>query len=73
MSDEIILWLDGALPFFGAGMDTDVKGWTLASILDDAQFDLLSREAERELQPFVREDGTITFSAPAHILSAYKA
>jgi SAM-dependent methyltransferase len=53
-------------------MYTDVKGWTLADVLDDDQFDLLREEAEQELQPFVGQDGTITFSAPAHIVTAYK-
>jgi ubiquinone/menaquinone biosynthesis C-methylase UbiE len=75
LADIRINTLDGTarFPSLESWMYTDVKGWTLASILDDAQFDLLSREARRELQPFVGEDGTVTFSAPAHIISAYKA
>jgi SAM-dependent methyltransferase len=52
---------------------TDIKGWTLADVLDDAQFDLLLREAERVLRPFVTADGTVEFSAPAHIVTATKA
>lgn len=59
-------------PSLKSWMYTDVKGWTLASILDDEQFDVLQKEAERELQPFVGDDGTVTFHAPAHILTAYK-
>ncbi len=54
-------------------MYTDVKGWTLAKLLDDAQFDLLQREAAKILQPFVNGDGTVAFSAPAHIITGHKA
>lgn len=60
-------------PSVQSWMYTDVKGWTLADLLDDDQFDLLRREAERELRPFVDEDGAVSFSAPAHIVTAIKA
>lgn len=60
-------------PSLESWMYTDVKGWTLANVLDDAQFDLLSREAERELQPFVSEDGSVSFRAPAHIISGVRS
>lgn len=52
---------------------TDIKGWTLADALDDAQFELLLEEAERVLRPFVTADGTVAFSAPAHIVTANNA
>jgi hypothetical protein len=32
---------------------TDINGWVLADMLDDAQVELLLREAEHELQPFL--------------------
>jgi ubiquinone/menaquinone biosynthesis C-methylase UbiE len=51
---------------------TDVKGWTLADLLDEAQFERLLKEAERALQPYVTADGTIAFEAPAHIVTARK-
>jgi SAM-dependent methyltransferase len=51
---------------------TEVKGWVLADMLDDAQFELLLREAEKALSPFVIADGTVAFDAPAHIISAVK-
>lgn len=60
-------------PSLDSWMYTDVKGWTLASVLDDSQFELLRREGQRELQRFVGQDGTVTFSAPAHIVMANKA
>jgi ubiquinone/menaquinone biosynthesis C-methylase UbiE len=52
---------------------TDVKGWTLADMIDDAQFARLLEEAEKVLRPFVAPDGTIAFEAPAHIVTATKA
>ena len=60
-------------PSLDSWMYTDVKGWTLASILDDAQFNLLRKEAGRELQQFVGSDGRVAFPAPAHIVTAVKA
>jgi SAM-dependent methyltransferase len=51
---------------------TDVKGWVLADMLDDAQFELLLREAEQALSPFVTAQGTVSFSAPAHIVTFAK-
>ncbi len=52
---------------------TDVKGWTLADMIDDAQFELLLEEAEYALRPFVTDQGTVAFNAPAHIVTATKA
>jgi SAM-dependent methyltransferase len=44
---------------------TDVRGWTLADLVDDAgEAGLISR-AERELARFVSPDGTVAFPAPA--------
>jgi hypothetical protein len=51
---------------------TDVKGWTLADLIDDGQYQTLRREAVRDLQAFVRPDGTVTFPHPAHIVTAAK-
>ena len=51
---------------------TDVKGWTLAELIDEDQYGLLLREAERELAQFVRPDGTVEFDAPALIVTADK-
>ncbi len=52
---------------------TDVKGWTASDMIDDAGFERLLAEAERELRPFVTTDGTVSFSAPAHIVTTTKA
>ena len=59
-------------PSIRSWVQTDVKGWTLADRLDDTQFALLLAEAERALQPYAANDGTVAFDAPAHIVSALK-
>lgn len=51
---------------------TDIKGWTLAEMIDDAQFHHLLTEAEKELQPFVTPAGSVAFDSPAHIVTATK-
>lgn len=56
-------------PSIAAWMHTDVKGWTLAAMLDDAQLARLVAEAEKTLRPFVTPSGTVAFSAPAHIVT----
>lgn len=55
-----------------AWVTTDVKGWTLADVLDDQQFRLLLNEAEKTVHPFVTADGTVSFNSPAHIVTAQK-
>jgi SAM-dependent methyltransferase len=57
-------------PSIEAWVYTDVKGWTLADLIDDAQFERLLGEAEQVLQPFVSAQGRVSFSAPAHIVTA---
>lgn len=44
---------------------TDIRGWTLADVVDDAGEAALLVRAERELAPFVQPDGTVVFAAPA--------
>ena len=55
-----------------AWVRTDVKGWTLADLIDEAQYLTLQAEAARELARFVGADGTVSFAAPAHIATATK-
>jgi SAM-dependent methyltransferase len=59
-------------PSIDAWIFTDVKGWTLADMMDDAQYARLREEAQRVLQGFVGRDGTVSFRAPAHIATARK-
>ncbi len=51
---------------------TDIRGWTLADMIDAEQYETLLREARRELRPFANEEGKVAFSSPAHIISATK-
>lgn len=62
----------GRFPSIESWVHTDVKGWTLADLIDDAQYDELRRAAEKELTPFVQSDGTVAFRSPAHIVQAVK-
>jgi len=59
-------------PSLDAWVHTDVKGWTLADLIDDAQCERLRRAAQKELKTFVGDDGSVRFSAPAHIAVASK-
>lgn len=49
---------------------TDVKGWTLAEMIDDRQHAELRRAAPEALAEFVRPDGSVRFDSPAHIAVA---
>ena len=60
-------------PSIAAWVHTDVKGWTLADMLDEAQVSRLLAEAERALRPFVGHDGSVAFTTSGHIVSAGKA
>lgn len=59
-------------PSIRAWLECDVRGWTLADRIDDAQFELLLSEAESALQRFASEDGFVDFSHPALIATATK-
>jgi ubiquinone/menaquinone biosynthesis C-methylase UbiE len=59
-------------PSISSWVYTDVKGWTLADLIDDAQYQLLLREAENKLQRFVTPEGAVAFHLPAHIVTATK-
>lgn len=51
-------------------MHTDVRGWTLSDMIDDAQYARLLEAARTRLRRFVMSDGTVCFDAPAHIVTA---
>ena len=51
-----------------AWLTTDIRGWTLADVIDDDQFERLRQEAQ-ELVQFVQEDGSVSFDSPAHIIT----
>ncbi len=64
---------EARFPSLDGWVHTDVKGWTLADMIDDAQYALLQREAKTALGEFVRPDGTVAFSAPAQIVTAVRS
>jgi SAM-dependent methyltransferase len=72
--DARLSTMDGTarFPSIESWVHTDVKGWTLADLIDDVQYEALQQEAQRELKHFVQEDGTVTFRAPGHIITAAK-
>lgn len=57
-------------PSLEAWVRTDVKGWTLAQLLSDAQYETLRDAAERELRAFVQNDDSVVFRHPALIVVA---
>lgn len=59
-------------PSIRSWLYTDIKGWVLADMLDDQQFEQLVAAAQQELQQFVIPDGSVAFPAPAHIITAIK-
>jgi len=61
-----------SFPSLDAWVHTDVRGWTLADMIDDAQLRTLLDAARSELSAFVQADGTVSFAGPAHILTAVK-
>ncbi len=48
---------------------TDIKGWTLAEVIDDDSYERLRKEAPKKLSQFVLADGSVEFDAPAHIVT----
>jgi ubiquinone/menaquinone biosynthesis C-methylase UbiE len=60
-------------PSIDAWVHTDVKGWTLADMIDEGPYQQLRQEVEHALARFVEADGTVSFDAPAHILCATKS
>ncbi len=63
---------DARFPSIRSWMHTEIRGWTLADQIGDEQFETLVREAQRELDGFVMDDGTVRFQQPALIASARK-
>jgi SAM-dependent methyltransferase len=57
-------------PSIEAWVRTDVKGWTLADLIDDDQYALLLREAAVALRRYAKVDGIVIFDAPALVVTA---
>ena len=69
MQDAVIETQDGVarFPSIDEWVRLDVRGWTLADMIDDAGFEKLVNAARTEMAGFARTDGTVEFAAPAHI------
>lgn len=52
-----------------AWLYTDIRGWTLADVINDADYARLAAAAPERLSAFVAADGSVGFDAPAHIVS----
>lgn len=74
LQDLNVITLDGIarFPSISSWVFTDIKGWTLSDNINEAQYEHLLEEAEKELQPFVKADRTVEFRAPAHIVTAIR-
>jgi ubiquinone/menaquinone biosynthesis C-methylase UbiE len=51
---------------------TDIRGWTLADRIDDAQYETLLGEAREALRQYRQADGSVRFASTAHIVTAQK-
>ena len=67
LADVELRRVDGTarFPSIAEWVTVDVKGWTLAQFLDEAQYRRLLHEAERELRSYAREDGGVAFPVGA--------
>ncbi len=69
--DAVIDTIVGRAQFasLDAWLYTDIRGWTLANVIDDADYARLSAAARERLSAFVDDAGAVSFDAPAHIVS----
>lgn len=56
-------------PSLEAWVHTDIRGWTLADMIDDDQYRTLLDAARKNLTDFERPDGSVSFSSPAHLVT----
>jgi len=75
LADVRVTTHDGEARFgsLEAWVRINIKGWTLADLIDDAQYAELLRASDSEFRRFVAADGSIAFAAPAHIVTARRA
>jgi len=71
-TNPVVTRHDGTARFesIEAWVHTDVRGWTLADMINDDQYEMLLREAKRELTRFTDVHGRVAFPAPALITAA---
>ncbi len=61
---------EACFPSIESWVHTDVKGWTLADLIDEQQYQRLQAAAAKRLSQFQQQDGSVQFPAPAHIITA---
>lgn len=71
LPDLVVARVEGQARFesLEAWIHTDVRGWTLADMIDDEQYERLVGAAATDLAGFVDADGRVSFAAPALIAS----
>lgn len=72
LPDAVVTTHEGTARFASieAWVHTDVRGWTLAGMIDDDQYQTLLQEARRRFDRFTDIHGRVAFPAPALITSA---
>ncbi|NNF09781.1 MAG: methyltransferase domain-containing protein [Acidimicrobiia bacterium] len=70
--NPVVLTRDGTARFesIEAWVHTDVRGWTLAGMINDDEYEELLRQATRRLTRFSDAHGRVVFPAPALITTA---
>jgi ubiquinone/menaquinone biosynthesis C-methylase UbiE len=71
-TDARVEEVDGTARFASIAdwVHTDVRGWTLADLVDDAEAAALVARAERDLARYVSTDGSVGFPSPAIVGTA---
>ena len=59
-------------PSIETWVHTDIKGWTIADRVSDAEYENMLDTAERELKVFTDDNGKVRFGHGAHIVTAQK-
>jgi SAM-dependent methyltransferase len=74
IDDAVISLHEGSavFPSMREWMHTEIRGWTLADMIDDDQFAALVHAAEIDLARFVRSDDAVEFECPALFATAVK-
>ena len=72
LPDAVVRRHEGVARFdsIEAWVHTDIRGWTLADMIEDSHYDQLHTAAETELSAFTDPAGHVEFSAPALIATA---
>ena len=70
--NPVVTTHDGTARFesIEAWVHTDIRGWTLADMINDDDYESLLREAKRRLNRFTDSQGRVSFPAPALITTA---